>query len=123
MSKDHSSVDLRKDFMAHYGVKGMHWGIRNDPVPTANSYKGIIDSVKKSPSKKKLLTRLNAATAYASQNRDRYLAVRYRNDITVLTGQQFIDSVLQNNGLIAVSNISPIDLRSPQTGDRITEGA
>lgn len=30
MSKDHSSVDLGKDFMAHYGVKGMHWGIRRD---------------------------------------------------------------------------------------------
>lgn len=26
----HSSIDIGEDFMAHYGVKGMHWGIRND---------------------------------------------------------------------------------------------
>lgn len=26
----HSSTDLGEAFLAHYGVKGMHWGIRND---------------------------------------------------------------------------------------------
>ena len=27
---DNLSVYLGEDFLAHYGVKGMHWGIRND---------------------------------------------------------------------------------------------
>ena len=27
----YNSVDLGEDFLAHYGVPGMHWGIRKDP--------------------------------------------------------------------------------------------
>ena len=27
-----SSFDLGEAFLAHYGVKGMHWGIRNKPI-------------------------------------------------------------------------------------------
>lgn len=31
MSDEINSVELGEDFIAHYGVKGMHWGIRKDP--------------------------------------------------------------------------------------------
>ncbi len=30
---DESSFDLGEKFLEHYGVKGMHWGIRNDSDP------------------------------------------------------------------------------------------
>lgn len=30
MKNDFSSIDVGEDFMAHYGILGMHWGIRND---------------------------------------------------------------------------------------------
>ena len=30
---DKSSFDLGEEFLAHYGVKGMHWGIRNEDEP------------------------------------------------------------------------------------------
>ena len=30
--EDASSFDLGEDFLAHYGVKGMHWGIRKDQI-------------------------------------------------------------------------------------------
>lgn len=26
------SSDLGEDFLEHYGKKGMHWGIRNEPI-------------------------------------------------------------------------------------------
>lgn len=110
MENDFSSIDIGEDFMAHYGVKGMRWGVRNDPVPTANTYKDVIDAVKDKPNQKKLITRLTDATAYASQNPEAYIALRQKQDITVLTGKQFIDAVLANNGLIFASNISPINI-------------
>lgn len=31
MKNDFSSIDIGEDFMAHYGVKGMRWGVRRDP--------------------------------------------------------------------------------------------
>ena len=31
MGDELTSVELGEDFLAHYGVKGMHWGIRKDP--------------------------------------------------------------------------------------------
>ena len=30
MSDIYNSIDLGEDFLAHYGVPGMHWGIRNN---------------------------------------------------------------------------------------------
>ena len=107
-----NTIEVGKNFLAHYGVKGMHWGIRNEPVPTAKNYRGIIKAVKKSPRQKKLIQRLNDATQYARENPDNYLAVRQSRTITVLTGKEFIDAVLANNGLISVSNISPIDIQT-----------
>lgn len=32
-----SSIDRGEEFMAHYGVKGMHWGIRKDPETDADT--------------------------------------------------------------------------------------
>lgn len=107
-----NTIEVGKNFLAHYGVKGMHWGIRNEPVPLATNYRGIINAVKKTPRKKKLLQRLNDATAYASQNPDNFVAVRQSRNITVMTGKEFIDAVLANNGYISVSNISPIDIQT-----------
>ena len=32
-----SSHDIGVDFIAHYGVKGMHWGIRKDKLTSAKN--------------------------------------------------------------------------------------
>ena len=107
---DHISVDLGEDFLAHYGVKGMHWGIRKDPVPNANSMKEISKAVRGNPNKKELTRRLNDATVYAMENPDNFLAVRQSRNITVLTGSEFTDSILQANGYLSLSNITPITI-------------
>ena len=96
MKDDRFLFELGEDFLAHYGVKGMRWGVRNDPVPTANTYKDVIDAVKDKPNQKKLITRLTDATAYASQNPEAYIALRQKQDITVLTGKQRTDICIEH---------------------------
>ena len=35
----HSTTDDVEDFIAHYGKKGMRWGVRKQPVKTSSDYK------------------------------------------------------------------------------------
>lgn len=94
-SLGHSDVN---EFLEHYGVKGMHWGIRNPDRPSKRGNKAVRTRYEKSPSRlsddelNRRIRRMELEKRYSDLNEEKKSS-----------GKKYVHDILQNSGKMLVS--------------------
>ena len=117
-------MDARVDeFLAHYGVKGMKWGVRKaQPTGSKRLSRKEVRKINKEGQTNFYLDRANRAFATAQQ--DPSVLIRTRTNLTsppmVLTGKEFFDHALRG-GAFDIKMTAIYATKSSENGQYVVD--
>lgn len=108
MPDAYSGVEYSDEVLAHYGKKGMKWGVRREEILSGNGGKvsrGENAKLNRELRREHEVNQSKVAIAKATAKRDDVLIKsRFPGDPvpTVYTGQQFVNKLLASGGVLDV---------------------
>jgi hypothetical protein len=103
----------RDEALAHFGVKGQKWGVKKARAAEANrSNPGSVplNKLGRKERQAEVGRRLNVATEMAVKDPKQLFLLQQGAYRTMLSGKEFTDALIQSNGRLYVTDISPVDL-------------